>query len=194
MDWRDLGSNERGQSKRWLILVILFVMALPMIANIVRGDGSIEMRIPLDGMGTPKMPDCRDAGVEECKWEAFLVEDKNVRKVETIARDQNDEIITSGQYIEVETAEFEQLKVLDQAGYKKVWIGHVEVREGLWGRGIGKGVWQLGNKVLLEVAGPGAVRVLYDMAGWVPALIDDIEQFVVEQPPMWAYYLKDVIR
>ncbi len=170
----------------------LQTLAPPLVRMSVSAAGDVEVPLPTDS-GTG-MPDCKDLGVPDCKWDAKLRQEPSGegRVIETTLK-QDGKVIGKAQVMEVETAEFEELKVLHDMGHKKAWISHIKIKGSLRGNGLGRSLWNASDAMIKTLVGPGqAVHIFVDQAGWGNALMREIAEsdIVIAAADWWAYIVR----
>lgn len=174
-----------------LDLVLEDVLVPPFYMMAVAADGKVEVPLPTDGVG---LPDCKELKITGCEWESRLRQDVDgsERVIETDLV-QDGKVVGKAQVMEIETAEYEQLEELAQAGHEKAWISHIKVVRAYRGNGLGKALWQASDSMIKVLVGSGsAVHIFVDQAGWGNAIISKVaaKDVILAAADYWAYIVR----
>ena len=166
------------------------VIVPPFYMMTVAADGKIEIPLPTDGAG---LPDCKELEIPGCEWESRLRQDIDggERVIETdLVKD--GKVVGKVQVMEVETAEYEQLHELAQAGHEKAWISHIKVVRAYRGNGLGKALWRASDSMIKVLTGSGAVHIFVDQAGWGNSIMSRVaaSDIVLAAADYWVYIIR----
>ncbi len=167
------------------------VIVPPFYMMSVAADGKVEVTLPTDDAG---LPDCKELEISGCEWESRLRQDVDgsERVIETdLVKD--GKVVGKAQVMEIETADYEQLHALKQAGHEKAWISHIKVVRAYRGNGLGKALWRASDSMIKVLVGSGsAVHIFVDQAGWGNAIISKVaaKDVVLAATDYWAYIVR----
>jgi hypothetical protein len=155
----------------------------------VLSSGEVEVTLPVDG---GNMPNCEDFNMAGCDWDSKLrrkVTGDDTVIDTTLTKD--GEVIGQAQVMEVNTAEYEELKILHDMGYEKAWISHVRVARAFRGNGLGRTMWQASDTMIKVLVGSGnAVHIFVDQAGWGSSIMRNINPTnIVAKYDNWFAYI-----
>ncbi len=166
------------------------VIVPPFYMMTVTADGSVEVPLPTDGVG---LPDCKELEIPGCEWESRLRQqpDGTDKIIETDLV-QDGKVIGKAQVMEIETAEYEQLHELAEAGHEKAWISHIQVVRAYRGNGLGRALWQASDSMIKVLTGSGAVHIFVDQAGWGNSIMSRVaaSDIVLAAADYWAYIIR----
>ena len=167
-------------------------VGIPPLHMTVNSDGDVEVPLPVDGSGLPSVPDCRDLNPDDCSWESKLIQKVTGedRVIETVLKKEG-EIIGKAEVGEIETAAYKELEALSSAGHDTSWISAIRVAKSYRGNGLGRTMWQASDAMIRTLAGPGAVHLFVDNAGWGNAIMKHVpvENIIASGDGWWAYLI-----
>ena len=167
-------------------------VGIPPFHMTVNSSGDVEVPLPVDGSGLPSVPDCRDLDPKACSWESKLIQKVTGedRVIETVLKKEG-EIIGKAEVGEIETAAYKELEGLSSAGYDKAWISAIRVAKSYRGNGLGRTMWKASDAMIRTLAGPGAVHLFVDNAGWGKAIMRDVPvgNIIAIGDGWWAYLI-----
>lgn len=176
-----------------LVLVLFMAAILGVPALLTQGADSVPAVAPSGSeVDFPTPPNCDGFGKVWC-WivEPGKNEQTGERQYEVRLEDGDGNTAGRTQLLEVETAEFEELEALSKQGHDTGFIGRVEVVPEYQGNGLGRSMWEAGDRVLASEVGPKAVRIVYDTIGWGASLLKGVKEFIVDDNPLWAYFVEN---